>query len=395
MINAMVHRGPDDEGMYVSDAVALGFRRLSILDLTPSGHQPMSTADGAVTLVFNGEIYNYIELRAELKARGRTFNSSGDTEVLLQAYCEWGVDCLPKLNGMWAFLIYDKRRQLIFGSRDRFGMKPLYRYQDARAVLFASEIKGICASGLYGKATNWRTAARYLLKNTLDDTAETFYEGIEQVGAGSAFELDLRGNYREWVFWSVDEIAKTPPSDPVQAFAEVFEDAVRLHMRSDTPVGVTLSGGLDSTSIMCASARVTAGNTNGHRLQAFSYMPPEFDEAEYIRETVRQTGAQLHRLETTPQGLWADLERMIHFQDEPVHAMPALIGYQLMRLASNCGLKVVLNGQGADETIGGYHNYFRDYWHTLLRAGHPLATWREIDAYVSGNGGDRFSLAVR
>ena len=395
MTKALEHRGPDDEGLHLSGSVALGFRRLSILDLTPSGHQPMSTPDGSVTIVFNGEIYNYIELRTELEARGRTFKSSGDTEVLLQAYCEWGAQCLPKLNGMWAFLVHDKRRQVIFGSRDRFGIKPLYRYQSAGAVVLASEIKAIRASGLYKSSTNWRTAARYLLEDRLDDNMETFYEGIVQVGAGAAFELDLRGNYREWQFWSLDDIAKSPAAEPAEAFAELFEDAVRLHMRSDVPVGVSLSGGLDSTSIICASARIRAASGAKGDLQAFCYMAPEFDETDYIMATVRQTGAKLHKLDATAQGLWADFERMLWFQDEPVHGMPALIGYQLMKLAAHHGLKVMLNGQGADETIGGYPSYFRDYWHTLLSTGHPLRTWKEIDAYVAGHGGNRTALALR
>lgn len=395
MTNAMVHRGPDDDGMYLSGSVALGFRRLSILDLTPSGHQPMSTPDESVTIVFNGEIYNYIELRTELEARGRTFKSSGDTEVLLHAYCEWGAECLPKLNGMWAFVIYDKRRQVIFGSRDRFGLKPLYRYQSSSAVVFASEIKAIRASGLYKSETNWRTAANYLLEGRLEETSNTFYEGIVQVGAGTTFELDLGGNYRERPFWTLDDIARVPTTEPAHAFAELFEDAVRLHMRSDVPVGVTLSGGLDSTSIICASSRVRSANGAKGDLQAFCYMAPEFDETIYITETVRQTGAKLWQLDTSPHAIWADFERMMWFQDEPVHGMPALVGYQLMKLAAQKGLKVMLAGQGADETIGGYPNYFRDYWHTLLSTGHPLRTWREIDAFVTGHGGKRSTLVLR
>ena len=395
MTNALAHRGPDDEAVHLSGSVALGFRRLSILDLTPSGHQPMSTPDGSVTIVFNGEIYNYIELRSELEARGHKFRSSGDTEVLLHAYCEWGAECLPRLNGMWAFLVHDQHRKVIFGSRDRFGIKPLYRHQSDGTTLFASEIKAIRASGLYTSATNWGTAARFLLEKRLDDTTETFYEGIVQVAAGAAFELDLRGNYREWLFWSLDDIGKSPTANPADAFAELFEDAVRLHMRSDVPVGVSLSGGLDSTSIMCASARIRAASDANGDLQAFCYMAPEFDETDYIMDTVRQADAMLRRLDVTAQGLWADFERMLWFQDEPVHAMPALIGYQLMKLAADHGIKVMLNGQGADETIGGYSSYFSDYWHTLLSTRHPLRTWGEIGAYVASHGGRRGPLALR
>ena len=395
MLAALHHRGPDDAGSIVQGPVALGCRRLSILDLSPSGHQPMTSRDGRFTIVFNGEIYNYVELRCELEQFGYTFESSGDTEVLLTAYAKWGQKCLPKLNGMWAFLIYDAERRTLFGSRDRFGMKPLYRYQTGEVAILASEIKAIRASGLYRGATNWRTAARYLLEDRLDDTTETFYEGVVQVGAGMAFELDLRGNYREWPFWSLDDIAKSPTAEPAGAFAELFEDAVRLHMRSDVPVGVSLSGGIDSTSIICASARIRAENRAKGDLQAFCYMAPEFDETAYIMETIRQTGAKLHRLDGTAQELWADFERMMWFQDEPVHGMQALIGYELMKLAAQHGLKVMLNGQGADETIGGYPSYFRDYWYTLLSTGHPLRAWKEIDAHVAGHGGQRVGHALQ
>src|SRR5262249_12071058 len=163
MSNSLRHRGPDDEGSFVDGAVGLGFRRLSILDLSPSGHQPMVSRDGRYVLVYNGEIYNYIEIKQELQAKGYEFRSSGDTEVLLNAYDAWGTDCLYKFNGMWAFLIYDTAKRVIFGSRDRFGVKPLYCYRSKDVMLFASEIKAILNSGYYSVKTNWRVASMFLV----------------------------------------------------------------------------------------------------------------------------------------------------------------------------------------------------------------------------------------
>ncbi|HKU53570.1 MAG TPA: asparagine synthetase B, partial [Nitrospira sp.] len=206
MTQSLVHRGPDDSGHYIDGSVGLGFRRLSILDLSPAGHQPMISDDGRFMIVFNGEIFNYVELRYELTAAGYRFRSSGDTEVLLNAYRHWGAECLPKLNGMWAFLIYDRCERRLFGSRDRFGVKPLFVNHQKDRVLFASEIKAIRASGLYRGGMNWRVASRFLIEGHLDDIGESFYEGINPIPAGSAFELGPDGSWRSWKFWDLDHI---------------------------------------------------------------------------------------------------------------------------------------------------------------------------------------------
>jgi len=395
MSAAIAHRGPDDSGASISGSVGLGFRRLSILDLSATGHQPMTTPDGEATIIFNGEIYNFVELRSELERLGHQFKSSGDTEVLLHAYLEWGTACVTRLNGMWAFIIHDRRRGTLFGSRDRFGIKPLYRYRSRDHVLLASEIKAIRASGLYATQTNWSRAARLLLNGQIDETTQTFYAGIEQVPPGTAFELDLDGNIREWRYWSLADASYDAGADPAAAFAELFEDAVRLHMRSDVPVGVHLSGGLDSTSIICASARLRrAANATGP-LMAFSYIAPEFDESRYIADTIEQTGATLVKLDTSPMRLWSVLNEVLWFQDEPIYSMMPLVGYELMRLTARHRIKVILNGQGADETIAGYPSYFSDYWCTLLADGRVSETWNEIGDHVGAHGGRRASLFLR
>jgi asparagine synthase (glutamine-hydrolysing) len=380
MTSIIAHRGPDDAGFHYSGAVGLGFRRLSILDLTPAGHQPMSIADGQVTIIFNGEIYNFVELRSELQGLGHVFRSTGDTEVLLHAYLQWGKDCLSKLNGMWAFVIHDARTGTLFGARDRFGIKPLFRFRGRDHVLFASEIKAILASGLCSPAVNSSVAASYLTDGRLDESEATFYAGIMQVPPAFAFELRSSGQYKQWRYWDILDSRSVDLDEPAKGFAELFEDAVRLHMRSDVPVGIHLSGGLDSTAIACASARVRKETGASGALSVFSYMAPEFDESEYIRATVALTGAHLIELETSPEQLWADLQRMLWFQDEPVHTLTALVGFQLMRATATHGIKVVLNGQGADETLAGYPNYFRNYWAGVARSSGLREVWREVKA---------------
>ena len=390
MTASMLHRGPDGDGIYIDGAVGLGFRRLSILDLSHAADQPMASDDGQLILVFNGEIYNYVELRRELESLGHQFKSTGDTEVLLHSYREWGRDCLKKFNGMWAFVIYDRRRRLLFGSRDRFGVKPMFFYRSKDCLLFASEIKAFLGSGICHSGPNWKVVSDYLLRQSLDESAESFFEGIEKIAPGSAFEVSLSGDFTTWRYWSLPEVDAEQEDDPAGQFAELFEDAVRLRMRSDVPVGVCLSGGLDSTAIICAMARQWGGSQQP--LHAFTYHAVEFDESPYIADTIRQTQAHLNLLETNPLQAWSTLGKVLHFHDEPVHAMSAVIGFELMGLAASKGVKVVLNGQGADEVIGGYSSYFSDYWYTLLRDGKVREVWNEIDSFTSLHGGNNLSL---
>lgn len=389
MTQSLVHRGPDDSGHFLDGAVGLGFRRLSILDLSQTGHQPMISDDGRFVLVFNGEIFNYVELRRELSSLGYQFRSTGDSEVLLNAYRQWGADCLPKLNGMWAFIVYDRTERRLFGSRDRFGVKPLFVHRQRNQVLFASEIKAIRASGLYQGGVNWKVASRFLIEGHLDDGGETFYEGIDPIPPGSAFDLDLGGTWKSWKYWDLDHVSCAEVQDPVREFAELFEDAVRLRMRSDVPVGVCLSGGLDSTSIICAAARQRAESNQSALvpLQAFCYMAKEFDESSYIADTLAMTKGERKELQTDPQELWQSVKRMLWYQDEPVHTMTGTVGFRLMNFVAAHGIRVVLNGQGADETIGGYFSFFPDYWRELLHRGRLSEARAEIQAYSRAHGG--------
>ena len=388
----LAHRGPDDVGTYASGAIGLVFRRLSILDISASGHQPMLSDDRQYAIVFNGEIYNYLELRRELRAIGWQFRSTGDTEVLLAAYRQWGTDCVKRFNGMWAFLIHDRRRNVLVGSRDRMGVKPLYRYRTNSHLYFASEIKAIRASGAYQGGLRRDKVAALLLVGRADELPEeaaTFHEGIEQVPPGSIFEVAADGALRESRFWSLGEAAEPSPAADAEAFAHLFEDAVHLRLRSDVPVGVAMSGGLDSTSIMCVMSSALADVADDLRPQpvrAFCYLSPDFDESRYISATLQQTAAELHPVEIDPLRLWEQLPAFLWHHDEPVHSMSALVGYEVYRTAAAAGVKVVLGGQGADETAAGYPNYFPSFWRELAACGAWGRMRREIADYARAHG---------
>lgn len=356
----LTHRGPDDDGTLVSGTVGMVFRRLAIIDLSASGHQPMLSSSGRYAIIFNGEIFNYVELRAELQRKGHVFRSSSDTEVLLNAYIEWKEACLDRLNGMWAFVILDRERNECFCSRDRFGIKPLYYMQTPERVVFASEISAIVHSGLCQPSINRTAVAQYLLFGDLDTTGETFHENIHAVDPGTWMAVDAGGQVRSRRYWTLpDDVDDSPDCEEL---CELFRDAVRIRLRSDVPLGVFLSGGLDSTSIICAAA----GREHGNRLAAYAFMSPEYDETRYINDTVTQTRAALVPLELDSNRLWERLCRMIQFQDGPVHTPSALIGFCLCELAASQGTKVILNGQGADETFAGYPSYFASYWQSLI-----------------------------
>ena len=394
MGGVLAHRGPDDMGIHVAPGVGFVFRRLSILDISASGHQPMVSDDGGYVVVFNGEIYNFVELRRELESLGWHFRSTGDTEVLLTAYRQWGAECVSRFNGMWAFLIHDRRRGVVVGSRDRMGVKPLYRYRTKSHVYFASEIKAIRASGAYAGGLRSDKVAEMLLVGRLDEVADderTFHEHIEQVPPGTVFEIGADGRMRERRFWSIPDRQPggVPVGAPPEAFARLFSDAVHLRLRSDVPVGVSMSGGLDSTSVMCAMATALANAGSDVRPQpvrAFCYLSPDFDESKYIAATLKQTGAELHPVNIDPARIWEGLETFVWHHDEPVHSMTAMVGYEVYRTAAAAGVKVVLGGQGADETAAGYPNYFRLFWQDLAASGAWMQMRREIAAYARAHG---------
>lgn len=364
----LAHRGPDDAGYFTDGNVGLGFRRLSILDLTEKSNQPFEDIDSRYVIVFNGEIYNYVELRKQLESEGHSFKSSGDTEVLLESYKAWGESCVSRFNGMWAFVIFDKLKRTIFGSRDRFGVKPLFVTSGRDRHLFASEIKAILAADPSLGSFNWRLMGQYLVDDRLsapDQKNETMFADILEVPAGHCFRTDESGRMTSWPFWSVPDSCDIA-TDPVSGFRELFEDSVRLRLRSDVPVGVCLSGGVDSTAIICQMRRLL-GDSATTPLKAFSYIDRQYDESEQIDATVSQTRAELYKLTNEGTKFLEKLEEVLAVHDEPLHSLNVLVSYELYRLAASTGVKVILNGQGADETWAGYPSYFENYFYGLLQ----------------------------
>lgn len=394
MMNSIIHRGPDDGGKEVINNVALGFRRLSILDLSAAGHQPMWDKTKRYAIIFNGEIYNYIEIRAELEKHGHQFQSHTDTEALLVAYIQWGQACLQKLNGMFAFLIYDKQKLEVFGARDRFGIKPLYIYQTTQQIFIASEIKALLATRTVNKQINWQVATEYLLHGTLENTDQTFFSGINKIPAGYAFHIDTSsGRYKEWQYWTLQNRLLDSPH-LADDYYQIFQDSINLRLRSDVPVGVFLSGGMDSTAIICEMKRQIDTVESQSKLHAYSFISKQFDESHYIEETLKQTQAEIHYLQAKPLELWDVFETALRFHDEPMHSITALVGFKLMKMASQEGIKVILNGQGADEVIAGYPNYFKNFWYSLYSNGDWSKLLSELYTYTKHNGGSPYNLLI-
>ena len=385
---ALVHRGPDDAGQYLSGAVGFGFRRLAVIDLSPAGHQPMSTADGELTIVFNGEIYNYVELRRELITLGHAFRSASDTEVLLAAYRQWGADCVHRFNGMWAFLIHDRRDHSIFGARDRLGVKPLYLWQDADWLVLASEPRAIGATGLCPLRPDWTRFADAIRWDQMDHGDRSTLAGIGQVPAGHSFRISAHGRLVLQRYWEPpsepDATADRPEADWIEELGALATDAVRLRLRSDVPVGFTLSGGIDSSLLICEAAQLGAGNGG---LLAFSYQDSRFDERGPISDTVSHTGALTLTLDEKQLDLAALLPEVVMTNGEPVHSPSAVANYALFGLARRHGVKVVLGGQGADEVFGGYSTFERDYWHTLFEDRRWSALLGDVRASARLQGG--------
>jgi asparagine synthase (glutamine-hydrolysing) len=368
----------------------MGFRRLAIIDLSLGGRQPMTTADGDLTLVFNGEIYNYRELRRELASLGLQFRSSSDTEVLLAAYRQWGSDCVHRFNGMFAFLIYDRRDVSFFGARDRLGVKPIYYWQNDDWIVLASEPRAVGGTGLHELKPDWVRVRQGLIEGRMDHEGGTCLQDIRQVPAAHRVTVDAVAGVRHRAYWTLPVESAQRSEDDRRSDAEwvgelsaLVTDAVTLRMRSDVPVGFTLSGGIDSSLLICEAAQ------QGQReLIAFSYQDSAYDERKPIADTVAQTGAQLHVIKESQLDVAALLPKVIWANGEPVHSLGAVANYAVYGLARKHGVKVLLGGQGADEVFGGYRNFQGDYWHSLLAdlKWHELLIDVRASARVHGHG---------
>ena len=371
MTAAQLHRGPDDVGFLETDDASLGFRRLSIIDLV-SGNQPMSTDDGLVHISYNGEVYNFRELRAELEAIGHEFHTTCDTEVVLHAYAEWGTDCFARFNGMWGVAFLDLRgdKPQIVLARDHFGIKPMYYAQSGDRVLFASEIKAILQDPTFERRVDDQQMYEYLAYGLFDHTEATFFEGVRAVPAAAYAIVDDTGVSVERYWEPV--LSETGSRDPAD-FRAVFDRAVERRLVADVPVGICLSGGLDSSSICTVMARqleahVPDSVSLGDRLQTFSAVFPgdPIDETRYIDSVLDVTGAATSRCEPTAKDFVREMEPWVWHIEEPMVSSAPFAMWMVMRLARE-KVTVTLDGQGGDELLGGYDHYPYVYLRELLK----------------------------
>jgi asparagine synthase (glutamine-hydrolysing) len=396
MGDALRHRGPDAEGEYADAACALAFRRLAIIDLSPAGNQPMADPSGRYRLVHNGEIYNYVELREELEALGRRFRSESDTEVVLQSYLEWGSECVGRFVGMWAFLVWDAEERSLFASRDRFGVKPLYyRRADDRLEL-ASELKAFRGP----RRPNLRAVRDYLAHAALDHSPETFFDGILRLPAAHNLHFS-HGGLRLERYWQL-EPAGPSPADPAAAVRELFLDSIRLHLRSDVPVGTALSGGLDSSAIaVCVNQLLrtdgAAAAPVGERQKTFTvyFEDAGFDERPYAEAVVAATSTDAHWVTFSADELVACLPAIVHAQEEPFNSTSIAAGWFVQRAAARAGMKVMLDGQGGDEVFAGYHTFFGARFGDLLAQGRMRELAAEVGAYRRIQGAGALETAAR
>ena len=374
----MKHRGPDDKGIFIEDNIGIGFVRLSIIDLSPSGHQPMFSQDKRYVLAYNGEIYNYIELRTELISLGRSFLTTSDSEVLLESFIVWGEDCLNHLNGMWSFVIYDRVNKRIFASRDRFGIKPFYYYRSEKTLAFASEIPALLKLINEKPIPDYEIIFDYLTLNRTDHTSNTFYKNIKKLQHGCTLVIDSNKLIISKWYDLSERVSCTEGFKNPAEYKELLSSAIKVHLRSDVPVGVCLSGGLDSSSIVS----VLLSEFSKNDLNTFSAVYDNSfskNEAKFIDE-YSQRIRTMYFVTPSSENLNNDLEKFIKAHAEPVPTTSPYAQFKIMELAKD-KVTVTLDGQGADEQLAGYHYFYGFYFKELLLTGNLILLCRELMFY--------------
>lgn len=366
MVNSITHRGPNDNGYcdYLIDEQHLffGHTRLSILDVSSHAHQPMISEDDNYILIYNGEVYNYIELKNELKLLGYEFESTGDTEVVLKSFIEWGNGCFEKFNGMWALAIYNKKTKKLVLSRDRMGKKPLYYYKDKEKLIFASEIKAILKYPNLDIKPNLKKIFRYLSTNYryIDIDTESYFENIFQIPKSAYVEIDSNFNFSTHTYWKLTEFNnyQKNENDIIEEFRDLMIDSVRLRLRSDVPLGCFLSGGMDSTSITAIAYKVLKTP-----IMTFSGITGEkkgiYDESEYIDEVVKETHANHQYIKPDPANIFDVVDEMLNVHDEPICTVTWYSLYLIVKNMKDANVPVVLNGHGGDELLAGYWEHYQ------------------------------------
>lgn len=362
MIDIISYRGPDDRGSFYEDNLALGHRRLSVIDLSTLGRQPFHYMDKYVA-VYNGEIYNYKELRSKLLKHGYQFLTETDTEVLIAAYDYYGKECVKYFNGMWSFAIYDRERKELFCSRDRFGIKPFYYYCNNGSFVFGSEIKQILCMIPDQFSVNRRRLMEYLVRGVLDHTSETMISTIMQLRGGYnlVFNVDT-GSIKKECYYDLKKIDMPPKSfeESADIFRKEFGKSVALRLRSDVPIGYCLSGGLDSSSIVCMADRIVKSKNVDIKQTSISscFEDKRYDEQEYIDEVLKYTSVEGKKIFPDGSNLFDELDDMIWHMDEPFGATSEYAEWNVFKFAKKCGLTVMLDGQGADEQLAGYTGFY-------------------------------------
>ncbi len=418
MTAAISHRGPDGEGFLLASEqittpyynslqqnyqrkdlnyiptthltnshptafLAFGHRRLSILDLSDTGHQPMCNTEGKTWITFNGEIYNYIEIREELKKLGHIFISESDTEVILQAYKEWGTACVERFNGMWAFCIYDAEKHLCFASRDRFGVKPFYYINNKDIFSFASEQKAFVKAGLINAKIDPNALHNYLINGLLETNTTNFFEGVNELMPGNnlvfntkSFDIKISNYYNltEHITLKNDNLSE---KELIEKVSYAFENSVKLRLRSDVEVGTCLSGGIDSSALAVSISEITGQALNCFT-SVFSNSP--INEEHFADVVAKKINAKHFKVEPTLDGFLKEVDDLIYSQDVPIWDTSTYAQYKVMELAKQNKIKVVLDGQGADELFGGYHHHFLAKWNNLFSGGNFISAMNEISA---------------
>lgn len=391
-LQQMKHRGPDDSGYHLDcfakGVIGLAQSRLSIIDLSSSGHQPMHSNDGRWTIVFNGEIYNYRELRDELNLLGYKFFSDSDTEVLLMAWAHWGKLCLNRLIGMFAFAVLDRQKKILTCVRDAFGIKPFYYSNENKAFRFASEIPALLALLPDKPLLDWQRAYDYLVHGDYDSNFSTMLSGILHLAPGHFIEMDLTtGVLSEQDRWwkpSIEERSDLSFSQASEMVRELFLENIRLHLRSDVPLGAALSGGVDSSAIVCAMRYIEPDLP----INTFSFIASgsNFSEEHWVDRVNAHVDAIAHKVYITPQDFVTDLDDMIKSQGEPFGSTSIYAQYRVFKLAKKHGMTVTLDGQGADEMLAGYSGYPGQRLRSLIETGRIHEAWKFLDRWAQWPG---------
>ena len=408
MLKEVKHRGPDytsyigfslsngktirrreDKSVLKPPGVVIGHARLSILDLTPSGHQPMGDENKRFWIVHNGEVYNYIEIRNELKRLGYGFSTGTDTEVILKAYVEWGKDSVKKFNGMWAFCIYDSYLRKIFCSRDRFGIKPLYYYWMPGIFIFASEVKQLLKTPWVHRDIDFKTILDLVLWNLENHTYETFIKEIRMFPQGTYFEVpinELTNPPKFTKFWHLKPFRFRNEKEAIKKFRFLIEESVKLRLRSDVPVGITLSGGLDSSSVTSLVGKGETGNSDNIVAFNVDYGIRGFTEKIYAETVAKEAKIKLVTLTPTFEDLKSDWNNFIWYMEQPVPSLSYFSNYEIYKLIHDHEIRVVLTGQGGDELLLGYDRYRAFLNLFLLKKGEVWSALKNIkETHQSGS----------